>query len=251
MRLALGLGLRDYVTKNGFGDVVLGISGGIDSALTAALAADALGPERVHTVSMPSRFSSEGTRDDAREVSENLGLDFREVPDRGRRRGLPRGARAALERAGRGEPPGAHPRDAADGAVQHARLARRLDGQQVGDGGRLRDDLRRHGRRVRAPQGRVQDRRLPPRATPERACRARADPRLDDRAAADRRAARRPARRPVAAAVRRARPDPRGVRRARSLARGARSRVRRCARRARARSSSTAPSTSAARRRPG
>ena len=83
MRLALGLGLRDYVTKNGFGDVVLGISGGIDSALTAALAADALGPERVHTVSMPSRFSSEGTRDDARAVSENLGLDFREVPIEG------------------------------------------------------------------------------------------------------------------------------------------------------------------------
>jgi NAD+ synthase (glutamine-hydrolysing) len=80
MRLGLGLGLRDYVTKNGFGDVVLGISGGIDSALTAAIAADALGAERVHTVSMPSRFSSEGTRDDAREVSDNLGVDFREVP---------------------------------------------------------------------------------------------------------------------------------------------------------------------------
>ncbi len=83
MRLALGLGLRDYVEKNGFGDVVLGISGGIDSALTAAIASDALGAERVHTVSMPSRFSSEGTRDDAREVSENLGVDFREVPIEG------------------------------------------------------------------------------------------------------------------------------------------------------------------------
>ena len=80
MRLGLGLGLRDYVTKNGFGDVVIAISGGIDSALTASIAADALGPARVHTVSMPSRFSSEGTRDDAREVSENLGVDFREVP---------------------------------------------------------------------------------------------------------------------------------------------------------------------------
>jgi NAD+ synthase (glutamine-hydrolysing) len=83
MRLALGLGLEDYVTKNGFGDVVIGISGGIDSALTAAIAADALGPERVHTVSMPSRFSSEGTRDDARQVSENLGVDFREIPIEG------------------------------------------------------------------------------------------------------------------------------------------------------------------------
>ena len=79
MRLGLGLGLRDYVQKNGFGDVVIGISGGIDSAVTAAIAADALGSDHVHTVSMPSRFSSEGTRDDAREVSENLGVDFREV----------------------------------------------------------------------------------------------------------------------------------------------------------------------------
>ena len=80
MRLALGLGLRDYVEKSGFREVVLGISGGIDSALTAAICADALGADRVHTVSMPSRYSSEGTRDDAREVSENLGVDFREIP---------------------------------------------------------------------------------------------------------------------------------------------------------------------------
>ncbi len=79
MRRALTLALRDYVTKNGFGDVVLGISGGIDSALTAALCVDALGADRVHTVSMPSRFSSADTRDDAREVSENLGVDFREI----------------------------------------------------------------------------------------------------------------------------------------------------------------------------
>jgi NAD+ synthase (glutamine-hydrolysing) len=80
MRLGLGLGLRDYVEKNGFGDVVIAVSGGIDSAVTAAIAADALGPSRVHAVSMPSRFSSAATRDDAREVSENLGVDFREVP---------------------------------------------------------------------------------------------------------------------------------------------------------------------------
>lgn len=83
MRLGLGLGLRDYVQKNGFGDIVLGISGGIDSALTAAIACDALGKEHVHTVSMPSRFSSADTRDDAREVSENLEVDFRELPIEG------------------------------------------------------------------------------------------------------------------------------------------------------------------------
>src|SRR5262249_1372580 len=65
MRRALELGLRDYVEKNGFSDVVVGLSGGIDSALTAALAADALGPERVPCVSMPSRYSSHGTRADA------------------------------------------------------------------------------------------------------------------------------------------------------------------------------------------
>ncbi|MGZ8717466.1 MAG: NAD(+) synthase, partial [Gaiellaceae bacterium] len=80
MRRALVLALRDYVGKNGFGEVVLGLSGGIDSALVAVLAADALGPERVHCVSMPSQYSSEGTQSDARRVAENLGCDFREIP---------------------------------------------------------------------------------------------------------------------------------------------------------------------------
>ena len=80
MRRALVLGLHDYVTKNGFDHVVVGVSGGIDSALTAALCADALGAERVHCVSMPSRFSSEGTRSDARLVAESLGCGFHELP---------------------------------------------------------------------------------------------------------------------------------------------------------------------------
>jgi NAD+ synthase (glutamine-hydrolysing) len=80
MRLALELGLHDYVTKNGFGDVVIGLSGGIDSALTAALCVEALGAERVHGVSMPSRYSSEATRNDARKLAESLGIDFREIP---------------------------------------------------------------------------------------------------------------------------------------------------------------------------
>jgi NAD+ synthase (glutamine-hydrolysing) len=80
VRLALELGLSDYVNKNGFGDVVVGVSGGIDSALTTALAVEALGAERVHSVSMPSRYSSEETRLDATRLAENLGTDFRELP---------------------------------------------------------------------------------------------------------------------------------------------------------------------------
>ena len=80
MRLALTLGLRDYVEKNGFADVVIGVSGGIDSAVTAALCVEALGADRVHCVSMPSRFSSEDTRSDARLVAEGLGCAFREIP---------------------------------------------------------------------------------------------------------------------------------------------------------------------------
>jgi NAD+ synthase (glutamine-hydrolysing) len=80
MRQALELGLRDYVRKNGFGDVVIGLSGGVDSALTAAIAVGALGAARVHGVSMPSRFSSEGTRSDAQRLAESLGIDFRELP---------------------------------------------------------------------------------------------------------------------------------------------------------------------------
>jgi NAD+ synthase (glutamine-hydrolysing) len=70
---ALVLGLRDYVEKNRFERVVLGLSGGIDSALTAAVAVDALGADRVATVIMPSPYSSSGTQDDARRLAANLG----------------------------------------------------------------------------------------------------------------------------------------------------------------------------------
>ncbi len=80
MRLALELGLRDYVDKNGFREIVVSVSGGIDSALTAAIACEALGPERVQCVSMPSKFSSDGTRGDARLLAERLGAGFLELP---------------------------------------------------------------------------------------------------------------------------------------------------------------------------
>ncbi len=76
---ALVLGTRDYVRKNGFSGVVVGLSGGIDSALTATVAADALGPEAVVGVSMPSRFTSEATRADAAEVARRLGIRFMEL----------------------------------------------------------------------------------------------------------------------------------------------------------------------------
>ncbi|MBI3455443.1 MAG: NAD+ synthase [Candidatus Rokubacteria bacterium] len=77
---ALVLGTRDYVWKNGFRRVVIGLSGGIDSALTAAIAVDALGRESVVGVLMPSPFSSAGTKADARRVARNLGIEFLTLP---------------------------------------------------------------------------------------------------------------------------------------------------------------------------
>jgi NAD+ synthase (glutamine-hydrolysing) len=77
---ALELGLRDYVEKNGFKHVGLGISGGIDSALVAMLAVDALGPERVTLVVMPSPHSSEETQADARQIAHNLGTGLIDIP---------------------------------------------------------------------------------------------------------------------------------------------------------------------------
>ncbi len=76
---ALVTGLRDYVRKNGFSDVVIGLSGGIDSALTAVVASDAIGAEHVHGVTMPGRYSSAGSIEDSRRLAENLGIDFREL----------------------------------------------------------------------------------------------------------------------------------------------------------------------------
>jgi NAD+ synthase (glutamine-hydrolysing) len=74
---ALVLGTRDYVHKNGFTDVVIGMSGGVDSSLVAAIAADALGPAHVHGVLMPSRYSSDGSITDAERLCTNFGIDHR------------------------------------------------------------------------------------------------------------------------------------------------------------------------------
>jgi NAD+ synthase (glutamine-hydrolysing) len=77
---ALVTGTRDYVTKNGFGSVILALSGGIDSALTTTIAVDALGPDRVHVVLMPSRYSSEHSVTDAEDLAKRQGVHARTVP---------------------------------------------------------------------------------------------------------------------------------------------------------------------------
>jgi len=77
---ALTLGLRDYMAKCGFSRAVLGLSGGIDSSLTCALAVEALGPANVLGVSMPSPYSSRGSIEDSRRLADNLGIEFRVIP---------------------------------------------------------------------------------------------------------------------------------------------------------------------------
>ena len=80
LRKALVLGLRDYVHKTGFSKGLIGLSGGIDSAVTAALAVEALGPHNVIGVSLPSAISSEHSREDARKLAENLGIEYHTLP---------------------------------------------------------------------------------------------------------------------------------------------------------------------------
>ena len=77
---ALVLGVKDYVHKNGFEKVVIGLSGGVDSSLVAAIAVDALGAENVIGVAMPSRYSSPGSKSDAEALARNLGIEFRVIP---------------------------------------------------------------------------------------------------------------------------------------------------------------------------
>jgi len=83
IKRAISLGIRDYMNKNGFSSALVGLSGGIDSALVAALAAEAIGAENVTGVFMESEFSSVESREDAREIAERLGIDYLEVPIEG------------------------------------------------------------------------------------------------------------------------------------------------------------------------
>lgn len=99
IRQGLVLGLHDYVGKCGFEDVVLGLSGGVDSALTAALAVEALGPHRVHGVAMPSRYSSKHSVEDAVDLARNLGIDLLTLPIEGAHQALEEIVRPAFSDA--------------------------------------------------------------------------------------------------------------------------------------------------------
>ena len=122
---ALVLGLRDYTRKCGFKSVVLGLSGGIDSAVTACLAVAALGAENVMGVSMPSQFSSKGSIDDARDLAHNLGIRWETIPIQNVFEQFKAHAAAGVQgttgRHDRGKHPGAHPRHNPDGALEQVR----------------------------------------------------------------------------------------------------------------------------------
>ena len=215
---ALRTGLHDYAEKNGFERVVIALSGGIDSALAALVAADALGPERVTCVSMPSPYSSEGTRNDARRIAENLGVDFREIS-------IEQAMRAyeeMLSEAFEGREP-----DVAEENVQ-ARirgnvvmaLSNKFGWLVLATGNKselsvgyatLYGDM---AGGFAVSEGRLQDLGLQARALAQRAGGPRAGAGLGDRPAAVGRAAPRAARRRLAAPLRRARPHPRGLHRA-------------------------------------
>ncbi len=169
---ALALGLHDYVEKNGFGSVVLGLSGGIDSALVACLAADALGAERVNVAIMPSPYSSSATQEDARMLARALGLSAHELTIEPVMDAYTQTLQADFEglEAGpdRGEPASPHPRQPADGALQQVWLARADDRQQVGDVRRLYDAVRRPRGRLCGHQGCPKDARLPARTLAQR-----------------------------------------------------------------------------------
>ena len=155
------LGLRDYVNKNGFKNVVLGLSGGIDSAICAALAVDALGEERLRAVMMPYRYTSKDSLKDAEDCARALGCRYDIVPIFEPVEGFLACADAAVRRHQgrhhRGEPAEPRARHHPDGDLQQVRLDGGDHRQQVGDVGRLRHALWRHEWRLQSDQGPLQD----------------------------------------------------------------------------------------------
>ena len=152
---AIVTGLRDYVQKNGFKSVLLGLSGGIDSSLVAAIACDAIGPEHVFGISNPSVYSSDHSKDDAADLAARTGLNYRVVPiqpmvqpflDTLGLTGLAEENLQARVRGGR-----------LDGPVERRRPPCACLRQQIRAVRRLLDHLRRRGRRLRTAQGRPED----------------------------------------------------------------------------------------------
>jgi NAD+ synthase len=170
------LGLRDYVNKNGFRNVVLGLSGGIDSAICAALAVDALGEERVRTVMLPYRYTSQSSFTDAEACARALGCRYDTVaieePVQGflealgdMFEGTDEGmTEENLQSRARGVDP--------DGDLQQVRLDGGDHRQQERDERRLRHALRRHERRLQPDQGSLQDAGLRAVALAQCACAA-------------------------------------------------------------------------------
>ena len=160
------LGLRDYVQRNRFPGVVLGLSGGVDSALCAAIAVDALGPERVHAIMLPYKYTSRESLRDAEACARRAPYSLRHRADRRTGRGdganAQRPVRRPAARHHGGKHPEPHPRAAADVDLQQVRLDGGHDRQQVGNVGRLRHALRRHERRLQPNQGPLQDGGVPP-----------------------------------------------------------------------------------------
>ena len=160
---AMVLGLKDYVNKNRFPGVVLGLSGGIDSALTAAVAVDALGADRVRCVMMPSRYTSQDSLEDASRGREAAwACSSTSIPIEAAGRGVRRDAGADCSRAGsptsteeniQSRIRGADP----DGDLEQVRPDGADHRQQVRDVGRLRHALWRHVRRLQRAQGSLQD----------------------------------------------------------------------------------------------
>ena len=174
---ALVLGTRDYVRKNGFQKVVLGLSGGIDSALTACVAVDALGSENVVGVLMPSEFSSRGSVDDAEQLGKNLGIELLTIPIAevfdAYKRSLQAGIQRNRAQRCRRKSAGAGSWQLPDGAFQQVRLAGPQHRQQERDQHGLLHALRRYGGRLRDSEGcheddRLQARRLLQQSGPER-----------------------------------------------------------------------------------
>ena len=139
------LGLKDYMAKNRFSGVCLGLSGGIDSALVAAMAADACGGHNVHGISMPSMYSSIGSKDDAADLAANIGAHYDVQPIEPMFNVYQ--GQLKLEGVAAEQPAGPHPRRHRHGVLQQPRSARRRHGQQVRAGVRLFDHLRRRRRR--------------------------------------------------------------------------------------------------------